>query len=298
MGNVLAMDLGGTKSLLALVDENGTVVLSQRRPSLFPIRKSEAAAQLASWVREMEQVGSFDRIGIGMAGQVDGSRGLLVSTCLSDEMLEWPVAEQLAQAVGYPVVADNDGVAALLGERWRGAARPFAHVVMLTIGTGLGGAAWEGDRPIRGARGAALHVGHMVLQYDGVPCSCGNRGCAERYVSGTGIREAYERLTGRSIPAEEIYRGYRAGDPPSVAVIEAFLDQCAGLLASMANLMNPQAFVLGGGVSDSLGDAEIARLESRARALALPANRGFTLCKATLGNEAGVIGAAYMALQM
>jgi len=293
---VLAMDLGGTKSLIAIVDENGNVVSSQRRPSIFPIRKSEVIEQLASWVREMEQAGPIDRIGIGMAGQVDGSRGLLISTCLSDEMLEVPIVERLSLATGYPVIADNDGVAALIGERWLGAARPFEHVVMLTIGTGLGAAAWERDRAVRGARGVGLHVGHMVLQYDGAPCSCGNRGCAEKYVSGTGIREAYERLTGRSIRAEEIYKGYLEGDEPCTAVIESFLDQCAVMLASVANLLNPEAFVLGGGVSESLGDAEIARLQSRARALSLPANRDFTLLKASLGNEAGIIGAAYMAL--
>ncbi|OUM85445.1 MAG: hypothetical protein BAA01_12910 [Bacillus thermozeamaize] len=293
---VLAMDLGGTKSLIALVDGNGNVVYSRRKPSVFPIRKTEVIEQLASWVREMEQIGPFDRIGIGMAGQVDGSQGVLISTCLSDEMLEVPIAARLEQTTGYPVVADNDGVAALIGERWKGAARPYEHVVMLTIGTGLGGAAWERDRPVRGARGAALHVGHTILHYNGVPCGCGNRGCAEKYVSGTGIREAYERMTGRSIPAEDVYKGYLQGDKNATAVIEAFLDQCAGVLSSMANLFNPQAFVLGGGVSESLGEAEIALLENKARVLSLPANRNFTLLKAALGNEAGVIGAAYMAL--
>lgn len=291
----LAMDLGGTKSLLGLVDATGTVLYSERRPSIFPIEPDTLIDRLAGWVREMEGKGGFDKIGIGMAGQVNAATGTLMSTCLSSDRLDIGLAHLLARRTGYPVIADNDAVAALIGERWKGAVRNFHHVVLLTIGTGLGGALWDDRHILRGSRGAALQVGHSVFSYDGLPCSCGSKGCAETYISGTGIREAYLRKTGSSLPSEDIFRLYRQSDPAAQEVVKAFFDQCGTLVAGLANLLNPEAFLIGGGVGEALSEEELLQIENKARQLALPANGFFSLERAILGNDAGMIGSAYLA---
>ena len=295
MKTALALDLGGTKSLLGLVDENGTVLYSERRPSLFPIDPDGVVDRLASWVEEMAHRGTFEKIGIGMAGQVNAASGTLVSTCLSSERLDLEIASLLSRRTGYPVIADNDAITALIGEGWKGAVRDRQHVVLLTIGTGLGGAYRDGRHIFRGSRGAALQVGHSAFRYDGLPCSCGNKGCAETYISGTGIREAYLRATGTAIRTEEIFERYRHSDPEARGVVETFFDQCASLVAGLANLYNPEVFLIGGGVGEALPDAELLLIENRARLLALTANNEFSLERAILGNNAGMIGSAYLA---
>ena len=301
----LGIDVGGTKCLAVLLDDEGRVAAEERRPT--PRGAEAIVATLASLA---ESFGEVRSIGIGVPGLVTRDGVIRASPNLVD-VADFRVAAMLGARLGREVHVDNDATCAVAAE-WRvGVARGRSDVIMVTLGTGIGGGIVAGGRLIRGASGFTGEIGHMVIDPDGPPCPCGRRGCWERYASGSGLaRLAREAAVGKrlrrivelaggdaeAVRGENVQRAAREGDRDAVAVIEEFGRWVALGLVNLTNVLDPQAFVLGGGLAAS-ADLYLEPIQRWfTELLYAPDLRPHPeLAFASLGEYAGAVGAALLA---
>jgi glucokinase len=306
----IGVDLGGTKMLVGVVDAERNVVYRATAPSMG-LGQDELISTLK---RELDAAvdarPEVSAVGLGIPSTIDRERGVALMTVNLD-LADLPIRDLMTRHLDRPVLVDNDANAAILAEHRFGAARGAENAVMLTIGTGIGGGIVIGGEVYRGSTGAAAELGHVVIDADGPPCqgNCPNRGCVEVLASGTAIaREgllAAERApdsalgravaNGVTLDGKEVTDAALEGDPIAIGVLEKAGRRLGVALASFANVFDPDVIVLGGGVMQA-GDllAEPARYELATRAL-VPMNRT-PVVAAALGQEAGMIGAATMAL--
>lgn len=298
------IDVGGTKCLGVVLDDDGRVVAEWRRPTP---RGAEAIIDtLAALVGDM---GRVDTLGIGVPGLVTREGVLRAAPNLVD-IADFAVGPLLSARLGIDVAVDNDATCAAIAEWLVGAGRGTSDLVMVTLGTGIGGGVVAGGRLVRGVNGFAGEIGHMVVDPDGPPCPCGRRGCWERYASGSGLgRLAREAAVGGRLPrvvqlaggdpelvrGEDVRSAAEEGDPDALAVIDEFARWVAVGLVSLTNALDPEVFVLGGGLAASpeiyLGP--IAHWFDEL--LYAPALRPHPrLLFAELGAHAGAVGAALL----
>ena len=267
---------------------------------------------LAELVRTLgEEAGEgVTGVGLGVPGLVDGDGVLRFAPNLPGAT-GLAVRDEMKARVGVPVEVDNDATCAAWGERELGAARGLDEVVLVTLGTGIGGGIVSGGRVLRGANRFGGEIGHMVVDPDGPECPCGRRGCWERYASGSGLgrlaREA--AMAGRAprllelaggdaaaVKGEHVSVAVTEGDPESADVLAEFAWWLALGLANLANVLDPEAFVLGGGVvaaGPALFDAARAAFD---RTLTGQEYRPrIEIVPAALGLQAGAVGAAFLA---
>jgi glucokinase len=247
--------------------------------------------------------------GLGIPATIDHDRGLAIHA-VNLTITDVPIRDVMRERIGLPVFVDNDANVAALAEHLYGAGRGAQDVIMLTVGTGIGGGLILGGEVFRGSTGAGAELGHIVIVEDGLPCqgNCPNHGCVETYASGTAIaregRAVAERepdsalgkaLAEGPIVGKTVTQLAMKGDPLASEVVAEAGRHLGVALASLANIFDPDVFVIGGGVS-AVGDLllEPARQELRSRALP-PMNKA-PVKLAELGPEAGMIGAAAMAL--
>jgi glucokinase len=219
------------------------------------------------------------------------------------------VREPLEARLGVPVTVDNDATCAAWGERELGAAQGLDDVILVTLGTGIGGGIVTDGTVERGANGFAGEIGHMVVDPDGPQCPCGQRGCWERFASGSGLgrlaREAAHaglaprvvELAGgdpEAVRGEHVTRAVAEGDPRAAEVLDRFAWWLALGLANLTNIFDPQAFVLGGGLIRA-GESLLAPTRATLRELLPPARPEVAVLPATLGERAGAVGAACLA---
>jgi len=309
---VVGVDMGGTKLLAGAVDENLNVHHRALRTMAGLDRDGvlEAAVAAVAEVRETvdEPVGA---VGFGIPCTIDQRRGMAVQA-VNLPLLDVPFRDLMAERLGLPVFVDNDGNLAALAEHRFGAAREGRHTVMLTVGTGIGGGLVLDDAIYRGSVGAAAELGHVVVDMDGPPCqgNCPNRGCLEAVASGTALgREGREAAlafpesalgraasSGREVTGALVTELAHDGCPVSRDTI-ALIGRRLGVgIASYVNVFNPDHVVLGGGV---LGAGELLLEPVRAEVArrALPPGRDvMSIVAARLGAEAGMVGAAALAL--
>lgn len=317
MSLAIGIDVGGTKVLGALVEPDGAVRRLEQRPT--PPQDGSGAARdvvdtivaVTACLAEGERVAA---VGVAVAGRVDPDRRRVRSAA----NLGWdhePLADVVGAATGLPCVVENDANAAAWAEHRFGSAVGLADVVMVTVGTGIGGGLVIGGRLQRGASGSGGEIGHIVHVADGLPCGCGRSGCFEQYASGRAlVREARRLATARPANATALLTGpgaeedqisgpgvtaaALAGDAWAITAFSLVGDHLGRGLADLAEVLDPDAFVIGGGVVDAgdllLGPARAAL----ARELPdwAPADLPPVLA-ASLGNRAGAIGAADLARQ-
>jgi glucokinase len=304
---VCGIDLGGTKCL-ALVLDGEQVVGEARVPT--PRRGDALVDAMVGAVRQLEATAAVEAVGVGAPGLVDREGVLRIAPNL-------PAAEGMAlrsllgSRLGVPVVVDNDATCAAWGETRLGAARGHHDVVLVTLGTGIGGGIVTDGRVHRGANGFAGEVGHMVVDPSGPRCPCGQRGCWERFASGSGLgRLAREAAIAGSTPrvvelaggdpedvrGEHLTAAAAEGDGPAAEVIERFAWWVALGLANLANIFDPAAFVLGGGLVRS-AEALLAPTRAAFAGLLQGAARRppIAIVAAELGERAGAVGAALLA---
>jgi glucokinase len=312
MSYTVGVDVGGTKVLGGVVDDQGNVVKTSRRDT--PHEGGAAlTATIADVARELAAEYEVARVGVSAAGFVSSDRKTMLAT---PNIAGWngvQLEEQLASQIGLPVVLENDGNAAAWGEKRFGAGRGKANMLLLTIGTGIGGGIIVNDQLLRGAFGIAAEVGHLRVLPEGHLCGCGARGCFEQYASGNALlrhaREAIaaspdlargllsrgdgtlEGLTGRAIT-----EAAREGDQVALAAFNTTAQWLGAGIASLSVLLDPECVVIGGGVIDA---GEILLAPTR---LAMERYMPFAgkhpypdIIAATLGNEAGLVGAADLA---
>jgi glucokinase len=256
-GVTIGVDVGGTTVAAGLVGPDGRVLEHVQAPT----HQHGAGTALDTIVALLDRLRDAARargvaiagVGVGVPGTVDAERGVVgVDVHNAPELAHLPLAERLEARVGAPVYVDNDVNALALAEWKWGAGRGARSLVMLAIGTGVGGGIVLDGRLHRGAAGFGGELGHVPVAFDGPLCICGGRGCLKAYVSGTDIaRRAGERL-GRPVGAEEVFRLAAAGDAGAEAVVEETCRILGAGLAVIVNGLNPERLLLAGSVAKSL----------------------------------------------
>jgi glucokinase len=304
----IGVDLGGTKMLVGVL--SGTEPLYEQREASTGQTEDELVELLVREVKEAHDARpDAVAVGLGIPATIDHDNGIAVAA-VNLPLSDVPIREIVSEAVGLPVFVDNDANVAAYAEYLYGAAQGKPHTVMLTVGTGIGGGLVLNGEIYRGSTGAGAELGHIVIQADGPPCqgNCPNHGCVEALASGTALgregRAAAESspdsaigkmlADGREIDGHAVTEAALAGDEVAVGVFDLIGTRLGVACSSLANVFQPNAIVVGGGVI-AAGDLllEPARRELRERALN-PMNKT-PILEATLGNDAGMIGAAAMA---
>lgn len=312
-GCVIGVDLGGTKLLVGAVDRNLEV---HHRAFRHSREQRDTEALLQSIVEAVDETreaagGDVRAVGFGIPSLVDHDRGVAATT-VHLPLHDVAFRDVMAERLGVPVVVDNDANAALVAEHRRGAARGAGTAALLTLGTGIGGAIVIDDHLVRGAHGGAGEWGHMVVDVNGPPCTCGSFGCLEVLVSGSAIARDALRVAetvpesglGRALAAGRQITGMLAtelahdGDAAARDVI-ALAGTYLGIgIANIVNVLNPEVVVIGGGVVGA-GDLilEPARRVVAERALR-PSRDQVRIVPARFGDASGMIGAALLAMDL
>ena len=289
MTRAAGIDVGGTKFLGVVLADSGEVVVELRRPT--PQGNDALINELIEFANELAAFDplGYDTLGVGVPGLVT-RQGIIRASPNLVGAFDLAVGPRLSEALGRAVAVDNDATCAALAEWQLGAARGFTDVIVVTLGTGIGGGIISGGRLQHGANGFAGEVGHMVVQPDGPPCPCGRRGCWERYASGTGLQVLAGGRRG-----EDVVAAARAGDPHMVAVIDDFARWVALGLVNLTNVLDPACIVLGGGLAAD-DDLFLPRIQQAFTALLYsPEHRPHPALRfAALAERAGAIGAALL----
>ncbi len=302
---VIGVDLGGTNLRTSLVDPDGRILDKHKEPTHAADGWRTVVKVLIANI-ERQRAAAAERglvvraIGVGAPGVIRTDTGVVVKSPNFPDWNNLPLKAELEQALRVPVVLENDANAAALGEQWRGAGQGIDSMILLTLGTGVGGGIVLDRRIWRGADGMAGEVGHMTIIPEGRRCGCGNSGCLEMYASARGIAMSYAELPGHRdtrADAAAVYRAAAEGDPDALGVMAAMGRYLGIGIANLINIFNPEMIVIGGGVKDAWplfiesAHAEIAR-----RAFEVPAART-RIVQSLLGDDAGMVGAAASALR-
>ncbi|GAA4093935.1 MULTISPECIES: ROK family glucokinase [Actinomadura] len=312
MALTIGVDVGGTKVAAGVVDDGGRILEKVRRPtpSTDPKEIADVIAEVVDLLK-----GKFEdvrAVGLGTAGFVDETR----STVLFAPNLAWrdePIKDKVENLVGLPVVVENDGNATAWGEARYGAGRGHDFIVLITLGTGIGGGIIFNGELYRGRFGIGAEVGHFRVVPDGRRCGCGNRGCWEQYASGNAlVHEARElarvapAMAGRllelgegspeGISGPEITQAAREGDKAALECFRTVARWAGQGLADLSAILDPGAFIIGGGLSDA-GDLLLdPTREAFQNALTGRGHRPLPDIRiAELGSAAGIVGAADLA---
>jgi glucokinase len=308
--HAIGIDIGGTKIAGALVDADGQIVKELRVPS--PAQDSEALVDaVVGLIEELSKDQQVLGVGVAAAGFIDAEQ----SNIIYAPNINWrnePFKARLEAKLDIPVIIENDANAAGWAEYRYGAGKGYKHMVMLTIGTGVGGAVITDSKMLRGGFGIAGELGHLRIVPDGLPCGCGQKGCLESYGSGTALLKAAKALAESGDPSgsrlreleaasgqlsgQEVYQAILESDPGSLRLLAELGDWLGQGIASLVAVLDPQIVVIGGGVS-AAGDLLLNPIRE-AYQRHLPA-RGFrpelVIVGAEFVNDAGVVGAADLA---
>jgi glucokinase len=309
---IIGLDAGGTKLLAGVVDETGEVLYRAVRTWPANPTRDEVLERFRSVIAQAREHGPIDAIGVGLPATMDVEAGMAVG-CRHLPIAGFAFRDWLAEHFEEPAFIDNDATLALLAEWRSGAAKGARDAVMLTIGTGIGGGVISGGRLVHGAHGAAGEPGHMSIDADGPPCpgDCPGRGCLEAYVSGPALAALGREYAakgpdynlGRILEANgeltsvDVVRAARVGDPGAREALARMGEKLGVGLASLLNLLDPELVVIGGGLGAAAGALllEPAEWVARERALEPAASRA-RFVSAALGEDAGMLGAALLAL--
>lgn len=313
---LLGIDLGGTTTKFAIMKPQGEIqqrwsiqtdVLNDGN-NIIPNIIDSINHHLQLYQMSAKQ---FQGIGIGTPGSVDYQTGTVDSAFNLNWDRPMALKEQIELHTNIPVQVENDANVAALGERWLGAGKNADNVAFVTLGTGVGGGIIINGQIVHGQGGSAGEIGHMTINPQGYRCTCGKRGCLETVASATGIvhvaRDYAQEYAGDSelkasldngddLTAKDVFDLAKQNDPLALKVTSTVCDQLGLALSIVAVTINPQYIIIGGGVSNA-GDFLLQRVqESYNRYVFSSVKKTTTLTLATLGNEAGVIGAASLIL--
>lgn len=295
---ILGIDIGGTNVKFGVIDENYRVVKGYSIPTGADRSDIEIVNDIIAQTKKIQEEYSFERIGIGSPGNLDSENGI----CIHAANLPYhntPITAMVSEAAGVPAFLANDATAAVYGELYAGAGKNYQNIVMVTLGTGVGGGIAIDGKPYLGQKGGAGEIGHMIIKYDGLPCPCGQVGCYEQYASVTSlIRLTEEAIAANpdSILAEVAKEGANGrsafdakaqGCAVAAGVIDQYTEYIAVGLKSLINIFQPDAIVIGGAISNQ----EENLLAPVREKVGVPVN----LFTSALKNDAGVIGAAVVA---
>jgi glucokinase len=291
---VIGVDVGGTKILAGLIARDGTVVGHREYPT--PIDNEDALLDgLEAAVREFLDE-SVLAVGFGIPSQIDQRHGIALGS-VNIPLRGVPFRQKMADRLGLPIGMDNDANAAAIAEWHAGAGRGTTDMVMLTLGTGVGGGLILGGKPYRGWFGAGAEIGHMVIVHDGVPCRCGGHGHLESYASGKAADELAAEAFGPAADAHRLVRLAREGDPLAIRILTGIGEHLGSGIASLVNIFNPELIVVGGGFA-AAGELLFEPAKKIAdREVLVSVRDSYRIVRAELGTSAGMIGAGMVAFE-
>lgn len=295
----LGIDIGGTAVKAGIITENGEVIEKRslsaninnyQLPLLDRVKKAVSEIKTAAQKKEFEIQG----VGVSAAGQIDSSKGMIIGD--NGHIPDWKgtnLKTEIEEVTNLKTEVENDANCAAIAEKWIGNARDYNDSIIYTIGTGIGAGIIIDNQIFNGSRGIGGEIGHMIIEHQGRKCSCGNRGCFEQYASMTAlVRDVKKELKlDQEIDGRYIFRELKAGNQELKKVVDQFLDYHATAIISLLHIFNPEAVIIGGGVS-AQKELLLKPLEKIVRAKAMPAyTENFVLKTAKLSNDAGMIGA-------
>jgi len=306
---VAAIDTGGTKIAGAAVDESGNILYRLSYPNTgrtgpFILDTYEQI------VGDLQKKFQISAIGIGTGGRIDPGDGTVVyATSVYKDYIGLSIGTIMTKRCALPAAVDNDCRVAVCGERWKGAAQGYDSVFGIILGTGAGGGFIQDGSIVPGVGFGAGEIGHLILYPGGKLCDCGQRGCAEQYISGTALWHAYNSRGGGAVitsesrrSGAEITSGYEFfqllndSDPLAQSILDAFIVDLAACAVSVSNLLSPQAILVGGGLIDT-ADIWWERFASAYNEYGNAHCRNTVLLRAATGNDAALLGAACIAFE-
>ncbi|MCM3111430.1 ROK family glucokinase [Lederbergia lenta] len=310
------IDIGGTSIKLAFFTETGELVHKWEIPTNKDNRGmaiiSEVGDSVQSKLIELHgDVSPLVAAGVGAPGPVDTDKGLLFEAVNIGWQDNFPLRDLMQSALNVPVAIDNDANVAALGEMWKGAGKGSKDLICITLGTGVGGGIiYKGDI-VHGSKGAAGEVGHITsVSNGGYMCNCGKTGCLETVASATGVvRTALDKLkvydgesllkpiveSSGTVTAKDVFDAAAKGDKLANEIVELLADYLGIALANSSAILNPEKIVIGGGVSKA-GDILLTPLRAKYKKYAFkPIAENTEILLAELGNDAGIVGAAWLA---
>ncbi|MBO6302138.1 MAG: ROK family protein [Ruminiclostridium sp.] len=310
----IGIDLGGTNIKVGVVDENYNIIGKSNIKTNLPRPGEEIAESIAQGVREACKSAGIDikdvnSIGIGTPGVANRNTGIVLhSNNLGFE--NFPLGEILEKKLGTHIYVENDANAAAFGEVVNGAGKGYKNVVVITLGTGVGGGIIIDGKIYTGYNFCGGEVGHTVIEYNGRQCSCGRKGCFEAYSSATALinftKEAMERdkdtkmwdIAGgdtANVDGKTAFDGFRAGDKTATEVVDTYINYLGCGLTNMVNIFQPELLLIGGGIckeGSNLTDPLKKYVAKECYCIDPNSSTKLDICK--LGNDAGIIGAAYL----
>ncbi len=284
---LLGLDIGGTNIKIVLLSSSGEIIEKTHTPSQAQVSPEAVRFAIRSAVEPFLKGHSIVGIGIGCAGSVDHGNGVVRNSPNFQNWKNVPLRDWLSHDFGLPVVLDNDANCAVLAE-WRlGAAKQANNVVLLTLGTGIGGGVIINGAVYRGSTGSASELGHFSIHSRGIWCPCGNRGCFERYCSASALVEKFPHLT-----AKEIIE--RATEEPYRKIVNEFIEDLSIGITSLGNIFDPDIILLGGAVSLGV-KSYLTRVHAFVRSHVFPSiSAHLRLSMTEFEHQSGAIGAALL----
>lgn len=308
---IIGIDLGGTSVKIALISLNGAIEDQWSVPTNIEDAGSHIVPDIIDSVKSYLSAhdmteSDIQGIGMGSPGQIDPEKGTVKGAYNLGWAETQEVKSKFQETFDVPFVIDNDANVAALGEQWKGAGNNEPDVIFVTLGTGVGGGIVLGGELIHGAAGSAGEIGHMVVDTNGFACTCGNRGCLETVASATGIvrlakveakQNDYDSplnamIADDTISAKKVFDAAKADDALGREVVDQFANYLGLACGQLGNALNPSKIVIGGGVS-AAGEFLLEKVNEKFQQYAFSSVKDSTsLALATLGNDAGILGAA------
>ncbi|HEX4136216.1 MAG TPA: ROK family protein [Bryobacteraceae bacterium] len=294
----IGLDLGGTNLRAAAVARDGTMLDSVSGKTAYSAGREAILSEMVneiSMLRERFGASSLAGIGVAVPGFILLKEGVIRNSNNLSSLENFPIRDEMSRRLGTPVILENDANAAALGEHWIGAGQGVDDLVLLTLGTGIGGGIVSNGTVLRGFLGMAAELGHITVVPNGNPCGCGNRGCVEKHASATAVTAMAKLLgLGDGLTAKQVYDLALAGNEKARTIFVSMGEALGVTLAMLVNTFNFPLYLLSGGVLGAWDLFAPAMIEETRR-------RSFTfrttetrIEKAKLGDEAGLYGAAYL----
>ena len=299
----IGLDLGGTNLRAAAIDRTGRVLDKVAGSTNFSEGRDAVLGDIVAAIRKMQErfgAAGLAGIGVGVPGFIRMKEGVLAYSPNLPYLENFPIRDEIRRRLGAPMILENDANAAALGEKWMGAGRDVDDLVLLTLGTGIGGGIISGGRVLRGFVGMAGELGHITVIPNGNPCGCGNQGCLEKHASATAVSAMAKMLhLGENLSAKEVAelaaKPSEAGE--KARTVWRIMGEALGAaLATLVNTFNFPLYLLSGGMLPAwdLFEPSMLRILEQRSATYRATKAETRIAQATLGNEAGLYGAAYL----
>lgn len=292
---IICFDIGGTYIKYGILDTNGEIIFKDKFVTPKPDCSIKIPETLIEKIEKMKLIYEISGVGISTAGQVDSKKGYIV---MASDNLPGFTGTQLGKIIkestGIHCFVENDVNAAALGEMWKGAAMDSKNFVCITLGTGVGGAIVIDGKLVKGVKGSAGELGHMIINENGIQCNCGSRGCYEAYSSTSALVRSYLKYNKiEKIDGEEIMRRVQGGEEIAVRVYNEFLAHVITGLVNITHILDPGLIIIGGGIS-AQGNTFFKEINKRFQQAVMKSYGAYTrIVQAKLENDAGIVGACY-----